>query len=82
MAGFAKGVARRSELSLRLPALQCPRSGGAAAVPTLRRCPPRVAAPIVAWRGRQLAKDEFEFELVFVAVGAYFAAKFSTNALE
>jgi len=36
----------------------------------------------VARQGRQLAKVEFEFELDFVAVGAYFAAKFSTNALD
>ena len=41
-----------------------------------------VVAPTVAREGRQLAKLEFEFELELVAVGAYFAAKFATNALK
>ena len=39
-------------------------------------------APSAAREGLQLAKVGFEFELDFVAVGAYFAEKSSTNALE
>jgi len=62
---------QRTELSSSAPARRCE---GLALSSELS-----IAAPLAAAK-RRLAKVEFEFELDFVVVGAYFPAKVSTNA--